>query len=179
MHPYLRVANVFEDRIDATDLKEMDFTGVFERYRLAPGDVLLNEGQSPELLGRPAIYRGHPTAVAFTNTLLRFRAGPEVTPEWALVVFRHYMHSGRFAREARITTNIAHLSSKRFKNVEFPVPPIAEQRQIVEILKTTSPASTQQRIMCPPRTTGSTPSDALSWTGSLEQRGLVSRSDTS
>lgn len=135
MHPYLRVANVFEDRIDTTDLKEMDFSGVFERYKLAPGDVLLNEGQSPELLGRPAIYRGTPEGIAFTNSLIRFRAGPDITPEWALVVFRHYMNSGRFAREARITTNIAHLSASRFKSIEFPVPPLTEQQRIVDILE--------------------------------------------
>jgi len=135
MHPYLRVANVFEDRIDATDLKTMDFSGVFERYRLHPGDVLLNEGQTPELLGRPAIYRGNPPDVAFTNSLIRFRAGPEVLPEWALTVFRRHMHFGRFTRESRITTNIAHLSVGRLKTVEFPVPPLAEQRRIVDILE--------------------------------------------
>ncbi len=135
MRPYLRVANVFEDRIDTTDLKEMDFSGVFERFKLLPGDVLLNEGQTPELLGRPAIYRGIPENIAFTNTLIRFQAGPQVTPDWALAVFRHHMHSGRFTRESRITTNIAHLSATRFKTVEFPVPPLAEQRRIVDILE--------------------------------------------
>ncbi|MGD9990485.1 restriction endonuclease subunit S [Pseudonocardia sp.] len=135
MRPYLRVANVFEDRIDTTDLKYMDFSGVFDRYKLRSGDVLLNEGQSPELLGRPAIYRGIPDDIAFTNTLIRFRAGPAATPEWALTVFRHYMHSGRFAREARITTKIAHLSASRLKAVEFPVPPLEEQRHIVGILE--------------------------------------------
>ncbi|MBM0227020.1 restriction endonuclease subunit S [Micromonospora sp. ATA51] len=134
MRPYLRVANVFEDRIDTSDLKEMDFSDVYERYKLEPGDVLLNEGQSPELLGRPAIYRGVPENVAFTNTLLRFRAGPDVLPEWALAVFRRHMHSRRFAREARITTNIAHLSASRLKSVEFPVPPIMEQQRIVQVL---------------------------------------------
>lgn len=135
MRPYLRVANVFEDRIDVTDLKEMDFTDVFDRYKLHPGDVLLNEGQTPELLGRPAIYRGVPEDVAFTNSLIRFQTGPSVTPEWALLVFRHHMHSGRFKRESRITTNIAHLSATRLKAVEFPVPPLYEQRRIVEILE--------------------------------------------
>jgi restriction endonuclease S subunit len=135
MRPYLRVANVFEDRIDVSDLKEMDFSGVFERYRLEPGDVLLNEGQSPEWLGRPAIYRGNPPNVAFTNTLIRFRANPDVMPEWALIVFRSHMHTGRFAREARITTNIAHLSLSRLKGVEFPLPPLHEQKRIVEILE--------------------------------------------
>lgn len=42
MRPYLRVANVFEDRIDTTDVRAMDFSGVFENYRLVPGDILLN-----------------------------------------------------------------------------------------------------------------------------------------
>ncbi|WP_433501672.1 restriction endonuclease subunit S [Sphaerimonospora sp. CA-214678] len=133
MRPYLRVANVFEDRIDTGDLMEMDFPPeVFERYRLSEGDILLNEGQSPEYLGRPAMYRGEPKGVAFTNSLLRFRAGPEVDPEWALIVFRRHMHAGRFMQETRITTNIAHLSAGRFKAVEFPVPPLEEQRQIVK-----------------------------------------------
>lgn len=132
MRPYLRVANVFEDRIDTTDVKEMDFSGVFERFKLEPSDVLLNEGQTPELLGRPAIYRGDPPNVAFTNSLLRFRAGPDVLPEWALIVFRRHMHVGRFTQESRITTNIAHLSASRFKTVEFPVPPLDVQRRLVD-----------------------------------------------
>ena len=136
MKPYLRVANVFEDRIDASDVKHMHFDQQeFERYRLVPGDVLLNEGQTPELLGRPAIYRGLPADVAFTNSLIRFQARRGIDPRWALAVFRHHMHSGRFTRESRITTNIAHLSASRFKSIEFPVPPLDEQRRIVEILE--------------------------------------------
>ncbi|MEU6386604.1 restriction endonuclease subunit S [Streptomyces bauhiniae] len=132
MHPYLRVANVFEDRIDANDVMEMDFSGVFERFKLESGDVLLNEGQSPHLVGRPALYRGQPANVAFTNSLLRFRARSDVLPEWALMVFRRHLHARRFMREVRITTNIAHLSAKRLKAVEFPIPPLREQKRLVQ-----------------------------------------------
>jgi type I restriction enzyme S subunit len=131
MRPYLRVANVFEDRIDSSDVMSMNFSPEeFDRYRLHPGDVLLNEGQSPQFLGRPALYQGEPENVAFTNSLIRFKAAEGILPEWALIVFRHHMHSGRFAQESRITTNIAHLSASRFKGVEFPVPPLNEQRRI-------------------------------------------------
>lgn len=133
MRPYLRVANVFEDRIDIADVFEMDFPSAdFERYRLEPGDILLNEGQSPELVGRPAMFRDEMADVCFTNSLIRFRPHEGIDGEFALLVFRHHLHSGRFQREARITTNIAHLSAKRFCSVEFPVPPLAEQRHIVE-----------------------------------------------
>ncbi|WP_258347907.1 restriction endonuclease subunit S [Saccharopolyspora gregorii] len=132
MRSYLRVANVFEDRIDTGDVMQMDFPpDVFERFRLDVGDILLNEGQSPELLGRPAMYRGVPESVAFTNSLLRFKCHPGVDPEWALLVFRRHMHARRYLRDMRITTNIAHLSAGRFKKIEFPLPPIEEQQRIV------------------------------------------------
>ncbi|MGW3954279.1 restriction endonuclease subunit S [Streptomyces sp. NPDC004752] len=132
MRRYLRVANVFEDRFDITDVMEMDFSGVWEKYRLEPGDVLLNEGQSPYLVGRPALYRGFPPDVAFTNSLLRFKAGNEVLPEWALLVFRRHLHAKRFMQEVRITTNIAHLSAKRLKTIEFPIPPLEVQKELVQ-----------------------------------------------
>ena len=136
MKSYLRVANVFEDRIDAADIMQMHFDEAdFEKYRLQDGDVLLNEGQSPELLGRPAIYRGEPPEVAFTNSLIRFVPKPGVTSEWALLVFRRHMHAGRFKEESRITTNIAHLALGRFRTVEFPIPPLDVQEQVVALTR--------------------------------------------
>lgn len=132
MQPYLRVANVFEDRIDLSDIMQMHWPDEsFERFKLKAGDVLLNEGQSPEFLGRPALYHGEPADTAFTNTLLRFQAFDHVLPEFALLVFRRHMHAGRFAKESRITTNIAHLSASRLKAIEFPIPSLAEQARLV------------------------------------------------
>jgi type I restriction enzyme S subunit len=134
MRPYLRVANVLEDRLDLSDVKSMNFTPEeFLTFELHSGDILLNEGQAPDLLGRPAMYRGEIPECCFQKTLLRFRAKQGILPEYALIVFRHYMHSGRFKRESRITTNIGHLTQVRFVVMEFPVPPEAEQRAIVDL----------------------------------------------
>ena len=67
---------------------EMNFTDhEFERYALRPHDILLNEGQSLELIGRPAMYRGEVAGACFTNTLVRFRANVGVNPDYALAVF--------------------------------------------------------------------------------------------
>ena len=137
MHPYLRVQNVFEDRLDLSDVMTMDFPGEdFQRYRLHPGDILLNEGQSPEYLGRPAMYRGELPGACFTNTLIRFQAYPHVDAEFALIVFRHYMHSGRYLRAGTTTTNIAHLGAGRFGDIEFPLPSLEEQTEIVRRVET-------------------------------------------
>jgi type I restriction enzyme S subunit len=144
--PYLRVANVLEDSIDLSDLNEMHFTpDEIERYTLIPGDILLNEGQSPELVGRPAMYRGEQPGLCFQNALLRFRAGASVEAEFALLVFRHYLHSGQFSRVSRRSTNIAHLSRARFAELPFPVPPIAEQRTIAKEARGRLDVSAKQR----------------------------------
>ena len=132
MRQYLRVQNVFEDRIDLSDVMEMDFPPAdFEKYELKSGDMLLNEGQSPELLGRPAIYRGELPGACFTNTLIRFRAVTGISVEFALFVSRYYMRTRRFLEEGTITTNIAHLSLGRLATIEFPLPCFVEQQTIV------------------------------------------------
>jgi type I restriction enzyme S subunit len=132
MRPYLRVANVFEARLDLTDVATMNFTPAeFEKFRLRNGDILLNEGQTPELVGRPAMFRDEIPDCCFQKTLLRFRAYRGLLPSFALTVFRHYMHNGRFTRAASITTNIAHLTAEKFVEIEFPLPPLPEQTRIV------------------------------------------------
>jgi type I restriction enzyme S subunit len=143
MRPYLRVANVLENRLDFSDVKWMNFTPIeFETFALRPGDILLNEGQAPDLLGRPAMYRGEIVGCCFQKTLLRFRARNGILPDYALIVFRHYMRSGRFKRESRITTNIGHLTQVRFVVMEFPLPPEAEQQVIVELFREGEAAAT-------------------------------------
>ncbi len=133
MRPYLRVANVFEDRIDLSDVMEMNFTPQeFDTFRLSYGDILLNEGQSMELVGRPAMYRDEMPGVCFTNSLVRFRVYDGVDTDYALKVFLAYLKNGRFQKIATITVNIAHLGAGRFSEIELPLAPIEEQGAIIE-----------------------------------------------
>lgn len=133
MRPYLRVANVYEDRIDTSDVLEMNFTPEeFANYALKHGDILLNEGQSLELVGRPAMYRDEVPGACFQNTLLRYRVGPALDARFALLQFRWFFHSQRFQKIASWTTSIAHLGAKRFAEMELSIPPIDEQRRIVD-----------------------------------------------
>lgn len=131
--PYLRVANIRDNWIDWRDVEEMDFSDEhFAKYRLESGDILLCEGQSPELVGQSAIYRGERPNVCFQKTLHRFRpliGGP--TPEFAQIVFRAWVMNRVFIRRASITTNIAHLTLEKLRAAPFSLPPLAEQARIV------------------------------------------------
>jgi type I restriction enzyme S subunit len=130
------VANVYEDRIDTSDVLRMNFTPEeFETYELRYGDMLLNEGQSMELVGRPAMYRDELPGGCFQNTLVRQRAIPPLLPEYLLIVCLAQFRAGRFRKIASITTSIAHLGAQRFAALEFPLPPLAEQEVIIDAVK--------------------------------------------
>lgn len=128
----LWMANVFKIRSDLRDGEEMNFAPEEQAtFRLEYGDIRLNEGQSPHLVGRPAMWRNEIKGACFQNTLVRFRASAAVLPAYALIVFRAQLHARRYMKIAKITTNIAHLGAQRFAAVEFPLAPLAEQQRIV------------------------------------------------
>ncbi|MGO6690722.1 restriction endonuclease subunit S [Rhizobium johnstonii] len=132
LRPYLRVANVFDDLIDFSDLNEMHFPeGELCKFELKSGDILLNEGQSLELVGRSAIYRGEIPGCCFQKTLLRFRCREGLLPEFAQLFFQHMLYTGQFAKTSVQTTSVAHLTAVRFKRLPIPIPPIEEQRAVI------------------------------------------------
>ncbi|MFE3887488.1 restriction endonuclease subunit S [Streptomyces lydicus] len=135
--PYLRVANVLDGRIDYADVKTMGFAeSERDVYSLSPGDILLNEGQSLELVGRSAIYEHEAGEFCFQNTLVRFRSGDGLLPRYAQAVFKLWLTSGVFAQIAKKTTSIAHLGGERFGALRFPLVPLAEQQRIIDLIDT-------------------------------------------
>lgn len=147
--PYVRVANVYENRLSLNDVLSMDFDEKdFSAFRLEFGDILLNEGQSTELVGRPAMWRNEIEDCCFQNTLVRFQSDRTTTvPEYALALFLHYFQTGEFAKISSKTSSVAHLGSSRFSAMPFPLPPLDLQREFarqvaaVEKLKTAHRAS--------------------------------------
>ena len=134
LYSYLRVANIYDGYIDSSGVKQMMFTKEeFHRYHLRNGDILLNEGQSLDLVGRCAKYMGAPPNCCFQNTLIRFRPNGLIQDDFCQILFAHLQKSGAFAKIASQTTSIAHLGVSRFANLQIPVPTIAEQTKIAKV----------------------------------------------
>lgn len=133
--PYLRVANVYDGYLDLSDVQKMDFDEQdYKKYVLQPGDVLLNEGQSRELVGRSCIYNGEIEGCCFQKTLLRFQPSAKVLSEYAHGYFQDAFYRGLFAEVAVQSTSMAHLTAVRFERLLMPIPPLNEQRRIARIL---------------------------------------------
>ncbi len=135
MRPYLRSANVTWDGISVEDVNEMNFDDVdFEKYRLVPGDLLLNEASgSPHEVGKPAIWKGEIRDCCFQNTLLRLR--PRDTDLSYLYWYCLYSAlTGQFGEAGR-GVNIRHLGKRGLGQFPIPVAPEDEQEHVVAAIE--------------------------------------------
>lgn len=73
--PYLRVANVYRNRLDLSEIKHMKASpNEVARTRLMSGDILVVEGHgNPNEIGRAAMWRGEIETCVHQNHLIRIR----------------------------------------------------------------------------------------------------------
>jgi type I restriction enzyme S subunit len=135
--PVLRMGNIQNGRIDVAGLKYLPAKHPdFPAKLLAPGDVLFNRTNSPELVGKTAVYTGTPAAAAFASYLIRLRLTEAVTPEWVALYInsiegRSYMASVRTQQVGQANVNGTKLAAMPIR-----IPPRAEQEQIMNEVAT-------------------------------------------
>jgi len=130
--PVLRMGNIRDGSIDLTDLKYLpsDHPDV-GKCRLIPGDLLFNRTNSPELVGKSAVFMSGPDPTIFASYLIRVRLTPDCDPRWASLVInsalgRQYMASVRTQQVGQANVNGTKLAAMR-----IPIPPIEVQRRIL------------------------------------------------
>ena len=129
--PYLRNVNVRWGTFDLSDVATMDIRPVeLERVLARAGDVIACEGGEP---GRTAVWR-RAEPIALQKALHRVRTGPFVCPDFLALLLRHQAESGELSRLFTGTT-IKHLPQEKLRMVRVPVPPIHEQKGIVEAIE--------------------------------------------
>lgn len=145
MRPYVRAANITWNGWDLTDVKEMNFDEAdFARFRLSPGDVVVNEGSgSAKEVGKPAIWQGQIADCCFQNTLIRVQP-TKCSPEYLCSYFLFSALTERFVSSTQ-GVNIYHIGKDGLSKFGIPVPPRPEQRRIVEKIDGLSAKSKRAR----------------------------------
>lgn len=132
-HPYLRVANVQRGALDLAVIKYINVPpNELHRFVLTPGDLLVCEGNSAELVGRPAIWNGEIEDCVHQNHLLRVRANREVVlPEYLLHWMNLPIARAHFRSRAKATTNLSSINSSDLRELPVALPPLSIQKQLV------------------------------------------------
>lgn len=134
---YLTVAHVHRNRISTSDPRYFEVSpDELERWRLESGDVLIIEGNgSAEQIGRTALFLGEIHNCVHQNHVIRIRPNKKVIdPEFLNAYLNSPLGQDEVQARSRTTSGLRSLSVGRIKQITVPVPPISEQRRIVEYL---------------------------------------------
>lgn len=134
--PYLRVANVQGEYVDLSDVKTIQvLPEEVDKYRLEAGVVLMTEGGDRDKLGRGCVWHGEITPCLHQNHIFALTTkSDKLLPEYFSHVTTSEVARCYFDYTAKKTTNLANTNSSTIMNFRLPIPPLEEQREIVQYL---------------------------------------------
>jgi type I restriction enzyme, S subunit len=136
--PVLRLTALKNDRVDLRERKD----GAWTRQEAAPflvteGDFFVSRGNgSLNLVGRGALLDSKPDLVAFPDTVIRVRVNEDVVmPRFLALQWNSGRVRSQIERLARTTAGIYKVNQSILNHILLVVPPLEEQRRIVDILE--------------------------------------------
>jgi type I restriction enzyme, S subunit len=127
--PHLRPMNV--DRDGQIDLNVIKSVAQNNGIELRAGDVLFNNTNSAELVGKTAAVSDREAGFAFSNHMTRVRLESGMSPVFAARQLHFLWMTGYMRQRCTNHVNQASISSKTLANtIPFLVPPTAEQTRI-------------------------------------------------
>jgi len=108
-----------------------------EEYTVRPRDIIFNNTNSVDLIGKTAIFSGEFRECVYSNHLTRIRVNfDKAIPEWILYILIRKWQLGIFRALCHRHVGQAGINKGDIYNLKIPVPQLLEQQKIAEILST-------------------------------------------
>lgn len=134
--PHLRPFNIGSDgALDLGEVYQVDPSEAPKgKAQLLEGDILFNNTNSAELVGKSAVVTA-PMTAGFSNHLTRVRVDhSQVDPVWFSFWLRKLQASGYFTANATQWVSQAAYRTSDLGKLPIELPPLADQQRIVELL---------------------------------------------
>jgi len=134
-YPVLRMNNITaEGEWNFDDLKYMDLdSSVTQKYLVRAGDILFNRTNSPELVGKTAVYRSS-KLMAFAGYLVRVRANERALPDYIAGYLNSSHGKAVLARTCKHIIGMANINAQEMQNIRIALPPMKLQTIYMEAL---------------------------------------------
>ena len=130
---YITTSNLYWDRFELDKLKEMPFTdGEIDKCTVVKGDLLVCEGGD---IGRSAIWK-YNFPMRIQNHIHRLRSYGNVNVRFYYYVMFLFKHSGLIGGKG---IGIQGLSSNALHNLLVPLPPLEEQKRVLDAIEQVLP----------------------------------------
>ncbi|MCX6030426.1 MAG: restriction endonuclease subunit S [Chloroflexi bacterium] len=107
-----------------------------EQFLLVPGDVLFNNTNSTELVGKSAQFDGYVEPIVYSNHFTRLRTvSDSLLPAFLSSWLNHQWQQGVFAAICNRWIGQSAVKADRLLSLEFPLPPLPEQQRIAGVLR--------------------------------------------
>ncbi len=130
--PVLRMGNIFEGKLRFDELKYLPSNhDEFPKLLLRAGDLLFNRTNSPELVGKTAVYIGSPKKCSYASYLIRVRLLGGVASD-LLATYINSSHGRNWVKSV-VTQQVgqANVNGTKLQALSIPLPPEFEQDRIV------------------------------------------------
>jgi type I restriction enzyme S subunit len=108
---------------------------VIEQYKLIEEDVLFNNTNSVELVGKSAFFTGFSEPVVYSNHFTRLRPKREVLlPDFLSAWLNQQWQQGVFANICNRWIGQSAVKPTKLLSLDFPLPSLTDQKRIVKIL---------------------------------------------
>jgi type I restriction enzyme S subunit len=130
--PVLRMGNIQDGAIDLSDLKMIDRRAEnIPAFRLERGDILFNRTNSPELVGKAAVF-DHDLEAVFASYLVRIRCDESLVSSRYVCAWINSPWGRQWARAVRTDcVSQSNINASKLLTLPLPAPPLAEQEEIV------------------------------------------------
>lgn len=127
--PYLRVANVQRGWLDLREIRNISVPAAeAKKYRLAKGDILMNEGGDRDKLGRGWVWSGEVAECLHQNHVFRVRLHDAAFPPEFISHYANELGRDYFLSEAKQTTNLASISKGKLGALPIRLPSADDAR---------------------------------------------------
>lgn len=129
--PHIRPMNITPDGyFTLNGTKYIDESDYLPEYNICVGDVLFNNTNSKELVGKTC-YIDRELNAGYSNHITRIRVGTQILPQYLSLVLQHMYENGVFLRQCNKWVGQAAINAKVLANQLIPLPPLDIQKEIV------------------------------------------------